>query len=132
MICQNCGASVKEGSDFCGACGKSMPRVRAGSAPAVYDAGAPSRVVVAPVVTNNVPAEYRPLGAWAYFGYSLLFAIPLIGFILLIVFSFDNSNINRRNYARSFWCWLVVVGVVILVTVLILAATGATLSILDN
>lgn len=53
---------------------------------------------------NNIPNEYKPLSAWAYFGYNLLFAIPLVGFIMLIVFSFDSSNINRRNYARSFFC----------------------------
>ena len=53
---------------------------------------------------NNLPSQYRPLGAWAYFGYMILFSIPVIGFILLIVFSFNNSNINRRNFARSYWC----------------------------
>lgn len=65
---------------------------------------------------NNV---YRPLSPWAYFGYSILFNIPVIGFILLIVFSLDNSNINRRNYARSYWCWLVIF--IILVVILIIS-----------
>ena len=44
------------------------------------------------------PEQFRPLSPWAYFGYSILFAIPLVGFILLIVFSLSNQNINRRNY----------------------------------
>lgn len=64
-------------------------------------------------------SEYRPLSPWAYFGYSILFNIPVIGFILLIVFSLDNSNINRRNYARSYWCWLVIF--IILVVILIIS-----------
>ncbi len=51
----------------------------------------------------NVPPEFRPLGAWAYFGYSVLFAIPVLGLICLIVFSFSDANINRRNYARSYF-----------------------------
>ena len=34
----------------------------------------------------NVPPEFRPLGAWAYFGLSILFSIPVIGLIFLIVF----------------------------------------------
>ncbi len=67
-----------------------------------------------------LPPQYRPLGAWAYFGYSLLFAIPIVGFICLIVFSFNDSNINRRNYARSFWCVIVLA---IVITAL-LAALG--------
>lgn len=48
--------------------------------------------------------KYRPLSPWAYFGYSLLFGIPLIGFIFLLIFSFNSRNINRRNFARSFFC----------------------------
>lgn len=49
----------------------------------------------------NIPISYKPLSTWAYFGYALLFKIPIVNFILLIVFSFNNKNINRRNYARS-------------------------------
>ena len=64
--------------------------------------------------------KFRPLSPWAYFGYNLLFSIPLVGFILLIVFSFDDSNINRRNYARSFWCALLV-GVIIAVIIVVVA-----------
>ena len=55
-------------------------------------------------IPSSIPSEYRPLSAWAYFGYSLLFNIPIIGFICLIIFSFDDSNINRRSYARSYFC----------------------------
>lgn len=62
-----------------------------------------------------IPAEYRPLGAWAYFGYSLLFSIPIAGFILLLVFSFSNANINRRNYARSFFCWYVIAAIAVVI-----------------
>lgn len=58
-------------------------------------------------------ARYRPLTAWAYVGYTLLFAIPVIGFILLIVFSFSSGNINRRSFARSFWCFMLL-GVIVL------------------
>ncbi len=57
---------------------------------------------------KQIPKEYKPLSPWAYFGYNILFAIPLAGFICLIIFAFDNSNINRRNYARSFFCALLI------------------------
>lgn len=55
----------------------------------------------------NLPPELEPLSPWAYFGYAILFSIPLIGVIALIVCSFSNKNINRRNFARSFFCYLV-------------------------
>lgn len=36
---------------------------------------------------TNIPNEYKPISAWGYFGYNILFSIPIIGFIFLIVFS---------------------------------------------
>ena len=54
----------------------------------------------------SVPPEFRPIGAWGYFGLTLLFSLPVIGLIFLIVFSFSDANINRRNYARSYFCVL--------------------------
>ncbi len=56
----------------------------------------------------NGPERFRPLSPWAYFGYSLLFAIPVIGLICLIIFSLSDTNINRRSFARSFFCRLVI------------------------
>ena len=73
---------------------------------------------------NNIPSNYKPLSAWAYFAYNILFSIPIIGFVLLIVFSFDNSNINRRNYARSFWC--VILLVIIIITVISILGISTT------
>lgn len=64
----------------------------------------------------NVPPEFRPLGAWAYFGLSILFSIPIIGTIFLIVFAFSDANINRRNFARSYFIGLLCA--IILVVVL--------------
>ena len=66
------------------------------------------------------PEQFRPLGAWEYFGYSLLYSIPLIGFIMLIIFSFNDSNINRRNFSRSFFCGLIV----FIAVMAVLVATG--------
>lgn len=62
----------------------------------------------------------QPLSPWAYVGYSLLFCIPLIGLILIIVFSLNDTNINRRNYARSYLCWMLI-GIILAV---IIMATG--------
>ena len=74
----------------------------------------------------NVPEEYRPISMWGYFGYTLLFAIPLIGFILICVFSFGGTrNINLRNYARSFFCWFIIF--VLLVILLVSLGMGTAL-----
>jgi hypothetical protein len=68
----------------------------------------------------NVPPEFKPLGAWAYFLLTVLFSIPIIGLIFLIIFSFSDANINRRNYARSYFCMMVVMIVLVVAGV----ATG--------
>ena len=72
---------------------------------------------------NNIPEEYRPITMWGYFGYQLLFSIPCVGFILLLVFAFGGTkNINLRNFARSYFCLLILVAVLTLVV--IVAAGG--------
>lgn len=47
--------------------------------------------------------EFRPLSPWAYFGYWLLFNIPIIGLICNLVFCFADGNRNRKNFARAMW-----------------------------
>ena len=55
------------------------------------------------VVNIKMLDKYKPITPFGYVGYNLLFSIPVIGLIMLIIYSFDNANINRRNYARSFF-----------------------------
>lgn len=73
---------------------------------------------------RNLPERYRPMSAWAYVGYDLLFSIPIVGFILLVVFACDSSYIARRNYARSFFC-----GLLIVVATLLIFIVGAGVSL---
>ena len=73
----------------------------------------------------NIPEEYRPISMWGYFGYSILFSIPFVGIILICIFSFGGSrNINLRNYARSYFCWLLIAAI-IFVLMLMLGGTAA-------
>lgn len=74
-------------------------------------------------INNNIPNEYRVLSPWAYFGYSILFAIPLVGLICAIVFAFNNSNLNRRNFARSYFCGLLI-AVILIVLFAVLVGAG--------
>ena len=75
---------------------------------------------------DNIPPEYKPISMWGYFGYSLLFNIPLIGFILLIVFSVGGTkNYNLRNYARSFFCWIIIAVVIFIIAIIAAGGIGA-------
>ena len=56
--------------------------------------------------------DYTPISMWGYFGYQILFWIPLIGIILLLVFALGGTrNINLRNFARSYFCIIIVLAI---------------------
>ena len=119
MNCPVCGSPLEEGVKFCTVCGtKLVP------APAQPTAQQPPQQPVRQN-TSEIAQQYRPLGPWAYLGLNILFAIPIIGFIFLLVFTFSDKNINRRNYARSYWCALLVVIIIAVVFFSIAYATGA-------
>ena len=61
-----------------------------------------------------IPEDYRPLSPWAYFGLSILYSVPVIGWIFLIAHALASRNINKRNYARSFFCIYILAAIVIL------------------
>ncbi len=79
---------------------------------------------------KSLPENLRPLSPWAYFGYSLLFAIPVVGLVLLIVFSFSRANYNRRSFARSYFCSYIILGTFLLVFWIVLLATGLSAELL--
>lgn len=136
MICKNCGIEISDDSKFCVGCGIAIEQPAVKTEP---------EVVVAPVVEaepvvaqpiyqqpvyaepakkeiteEDLPDHLKPMGAWSYFGLQLLFAIPIVGFVFLIVFSFSRGNLNRRSFARSYWC-AALVGVAIFVVFMIFA-----------
>lgn len=117
MFCKNCGTALDDTAYTCPNCGTA---VNAQQPVVTYAAPA------APVV----PEENRPLSPWTYFGLQLLFAVPVVGFIFLIIFSCNGSNINRRNFARSYWCSLIIAVIIIAIAAVIAVATGVSLSAL--
>ena len=70
-------------------------------------------------ILNSLPEEYRPLSPWSYFGYSVLFSIPIVGLVCLFIFAFNNNNINRRNFARSYFCIYVLVIIIAVILILL-------------
>lgn len=57
---------------------------------------------------RRIPPEYQPISMWGYFGYGILFQIPIVGWIFLIIFALTASNINLRNFARSQFCFMII------------------------
>ena len=111
MKCPSCG-SVVAANQTCPQCG---------AAP-TFDAPLPPPIPPRYVTEAKIPQNYKPLSPWAYYGLQLLFSIPVVGFICLIVFSFDSGNIHRRNFARSYWCSLLL-GLILTVVIVVLVFT---------
>ena len=75
---------------------------------------------------GRIPEEYQPISMWGYFGYELLFSIPVIGFVFLLIFSLGGTkNKNLKNFARSYFCFVILV----LIVILVLVVSGAALSL---
>ncbi len=63
--------------------------------------------------------ENRLITPWGYIGYSLLFAIPIVGLICAIVFAFSSTYPCRKNYARSFLIGIIITIVVSIILTLV-------------
>lgn len=136
--CTVCGVET-EGA-FCPNCGSP---VQAQPAPQPAPRPAPQPVRSEPVHTVNnyihqtviteedLPAKFKPVGTWGYFWLKLLYTVPIVGFVFLIIHSFSNSNINRRNHARSYWCAYIILLIVLIIAFIILLiisiVTGASI-----
>ena len=142
MNCKNCGSLIPDDAKFCTVCGSKIevetpavnPISEAQNVAEVITEAPVAEIPAEPVYTapvvepapvqNKLPEEYEPLSPWAYWGYKLLFSVPIVGFVFLIVFSCKKSNINRRNFARSYWCDLILAAVALLIFILIAVLGG--------
>ena len=117
MYCKNCGTENPGKALFCKECGAKLNE----------------EDTVKYATASNLPASSKkktmdttPISMWGYFGYEILFSIPIVGFVLLLVFSFGGTNnMNLRNFARSYFCFTIIV---VVLFVLLLGSLGLSSS----
>ena len=110
-FCLYCGSAMDEGSNFCQSCGKSQTSQASSSSSysspsSSYASPAPSyQPAYTPPYSgyNSLQASKDvPLKVGQYIGMFILSGIPLVGFILLLVWAFSgDTNTNKKNYARG-------------------------------
>ena len=153
MICKHCGAEVSEGAKFCNICGAAVeaayvPPQPVNSQPQqVYVQPQPVYVQSQPAYASSnpgeeynngynagyqkglhtVPPEYMPPSPWAYFGLTLLYSVPVLGFIFLIIHSANRSNLARRNFALSFWIPYAIAAIAAVIFVILLLVGAITM-----
>ena len=65
-----------------------------------------------------------------YFEYQILFFLHLIGFIVLLVFSFGGtSNKNLKKLDRSYFCYLIIMLIIIGIIISIALTNGIIASV---
>jgi hypothetical protein len=58
----------------------------------------------------------------------VLFSIPVVGFVFLVVYALGGTkNVNKRNFARSYFCYLLI----LIVIMAVLVATGLVSQVID-
>lgn len=131
-FCTNCGATLEDDAVFCPECGTrfdTVPAANEAPAPEVRpelqeaerpqpEAVKPEQVqYTAPPAPAPVPApapaeapaqRSKEVSTAGYFWLMLLFAIPVVGFIAMLIFAFAVKNKNLRNFARAHVVWIVV------------------------
>lgn len=127
MRCERCGKENDERSKFCTGCGTPMTKADlTNNAPSgnknfntekinnsTQDVYGGQRGPQKVYVQNSVPESHTPISMWGYLGYEILFSIPCVGIICLIIFSLGGtSNVNVRNFARSYFCFVIILFVI--------------------
>ena len=112
MYCENCGKKLNEGADVCLECGHKVQKEEPSENFSV----------------QNIPSEYKPISMWGYFGYEILFMIPFVGWIILIIFAIGHSNINVKNFARSYFCILIIIAILFIIVAAIGAGTATSIN----
>lgn len=131
MFCPKCGTEVSDDKAFCPECGNPLKSQAQQTSGAQQAAGAQSEARPHPQVqfqsdTVVLPDEYKPISMWGYFGYEILFSIPIVGFIVLIVLSINGKNQNVKNFARSYFCFTIIVLILLVILLVSVAGAGAS------
>ena len=64
-------------------------------------------------------SPYAVMSVGSYIGHSILFSLPLVGWIICLVMAFSSKNKNKKNYARSLLI-MILIGIVLSVVMSIL------------
>ena len=110
-FCTGCGSELNDNASFCTNCGKAFDTqqtaqktMQTPAAPQAPKAKAQpaAQPIYAPVPNTGV------VGTGYYFGMMLLFAIPVIGWILCLVTALSNKNQSKKNFAKAMLIWLII------------------------
>lgn len=121
-FCKNCGRMAHPGEPCCPKCG-------AAHAEPPYTANAPAGPAAPQYQPAKVDPEIPALSFGSTLGTLIIFAIPLVGFIMMLVWSFaDAPDSARQRLARAYLVRTLIVAAIIALLFLLGALGLATVS----
>lgn len=75
---------------------------------------------------DDYDENLKPISPLGYVGFEILYAIPVVGFICMLVFAFVAKNQNVKNFARAQFIALVLAIIFLLILCVIALASGVT------
>lgn len=119
-FCSNCGLLLPAGADRCPQCGAPVPP----TAPLVRpDAGQSGQTAgpAHPFYAGAKEEARAGMSTAGYLGCLVLFAIPVVGLILMLVWSLDHGrHPARRNLARAYLIRTLILSAIFFVVVAVL------------
>ena len=85
-----------------------------------------------PAAAYSAPAPYQdasPLSIGNYLIMMIISVIPIVNLVMLFVWGFGNSNLNRKNYARA---QLIVLAIGVVLSIIFGASIAASLASLTG
>lgn len=116
--CPNCGMAVSNIWDSCPQCNakremdEATPVVTADNVSSSGTKREESEEAYASEL-DNAPSseEWSPITMWGYFGYEILYMIPILGQLALLYNALAAKNENVKNFARSYFCLYIILAV---------------------
>jgi hypothetical protein len=81
-------------------------------------------------IEKQLPKAYRPISGWGYFWRTVLYSIPVLGWLILLFNAIGAKNRNVRYFARTPFCALLLALILTVVAVVVdlLLLKGAMLA----
>lgn len=77
---------------------------------------------------EELPEKFKPIGVWAYFGWTLLFLCVPFGWIVAIVFAVGSTeNVNLKNFSKAICLFLLVTVAIIFLFFIFTSCTAGML-----
>ena len=108
-FCTGCGSELNDNASFCTNCGKAFDTQQTAQK-TMQTPAAPQapKAKAQPAQPVYAPQNLTAVGTSWYFGMMLLFAIPVIGWILCLVTALSNKNQSKKNFAKAMLIWLII------------------------